>query len=241
MRGPADNILGREMHQDQINHQRVIAQLLQIYDRAPCRSCGTSRLDCSRIRERGGDDAIVGCCFPTCDHSIAPSRIRDLIQQVESGQVREPEPETKCKRSSPYWYLNQGVYWLNRDGDQAPIAGMDPTYRYNCLKLLERRARGLGEVYSWGFHLSGSGPLGPSGDAACDAFEQAGDELNRHIERDPVAWIRTTPLWQALNRGLPGNPYKRWRLGQRARHWSQCYRREHNSGPCTCKPTRSTS
>lgn len=128
MRGPMDNTRGREMHQDQINHQRIVAQLLQIYDRAPCRSCGASRLDCSKIRERGGDDAIVECCFPTCDHSIAPGKIHDLIRQVEFGQVREPKPEAKRKRPRPVIPLPPGVVrWLTTDeAVEVIVAGDHP-------------------------------------------------------------------------------------------------------------------
>jgi hypothetical protein len=222
--------------------QTVVDRLQHIAQLARCEGCGATRAECDRLFEQNAPDPI-GCCTGYggsngCAHPISTGTIGRLVSEIEGGEVKAPKAQPQRKGVSIYTLLNQSEFWWDKNGVRHRVREMEPTHRYNCLRLLERGATRSGKRYSWGFLASGMGPLGPSGDAACDAFEQASWELDREIERDPVAWIRTTDLWQALNAGLPGNPYKRWRLAQRARHWPQCHRRQHNRGICTCTPKR---
>ena len=223
--------------------QATVERLRHIAQSARCEGCGATRAECDQLFKRDAPDPI-GCCTGDggrdgCSHPIKQQAIYRLAGEIEGGELKPPKPVTTVQpHKSAYWLLNQGEFWWDRSGARHRVREMQPTHRYNCLAMLERGAARTGERYSWGFLASGMGPLGPSGDAACDAFDSACDGLDRQIRRDPVAWIRTTTLWQALNAGLPGNPYKRWRLAQRARHWPDCHRRRHNRGMCTCTPAR---
>ena len=127
-------------------------------------------------------------------------------------------------------YMDQDTVWYTKDSRAVQIREMDPEWRYNCLKMLERGARSLSIAYSFEAMLS---PFLPQGEMAQDAF----DNWLTWIVQCPLEWIRSTQLHRALDTGLPQNPYKRWRLAQRARHYSTCPRRAHN-GPrwyCNCQ------
>ncbi len=127
--------------------------------------------------------------------------------------------------------LYQTAMWHPKPPAQpVPIVEMSKEWRYNAARFMEQRARTIGDGALWNMLL---GPQ-PSGDMACDAFEDELDELEQRLHSDPVGWIRSTPLYQALVAGLPTNPYKLWRLAQRARHFSGCEAAAHNRGPCSC-------
>lgn len=148
-------------------------------------------------------------------------------------------------------YLDQGKWWIPKDGEKVRICDMDPEWRYNASRFLERRAAALELRYSIG-ELTGlrapvlrevvgevdgepveGGPwlshLDLMGEHAQDAF---GDELERR-SADPVAWVRTTALYRALVDGLPDHPADLATLAIRARHYSWCAIRE-GLNACTC-------
>lgn len=94
-----------------------------------------------------------------------------------------------------YAYLNQTEWWLPKP-PRRPIhvADMDPQWRHNAARWLERRAvaweleYSLGEIYALGSSFEFMG------DSVRDGFEEAQDQ--RRL--DPLAWIRTTTLHRAL-------------------------------------------
>ncbi len=130
--------------------------------------------------------------------------------------------EMQGKAVAYYRYLSQGEQWKPRDRPWLPIADMDASWRGNAARWMERRAAAFEFYYSVGemFALSvptmrevvgeidgevvTAGPpfshLDLMGEHATDAFEA---ERGQRSD-DPVAWIRTTPLYRALVAGLPG-------------------------------------
>jgi hypothetical protein len=131
--------------------------------------------------------------------------------------------------------LFQQEWWQPQRGPAVRILDMTDTHRWHTLRWLERRAASLKEAVAWSY---ATGPQ-PSGDAACDAFEWALLELDR---TEPLTWLRSTELHEALGRRLP-TPHagkrsrKQWgRMVQRARHWSTCPRNRHlRAEECTCR------
>jgi hypothetical protein len=110
--------------------------------------------------------------------------------------------------------------WTTKDGQEMTLGTMTRRHRQNLMALLERNARRLHDAHVWGMVL---GPQ-PSGDAACDAFEQALDETMRD---DPAEWLRGTPLWEALAWLTPevGRSPRRWqnRLAAVRAEWTARY------------------
>lgn len=149
-------------------------------------------------------------------------------------------------------YLRQDKIWVPKDGKVVEIGSMDPEWRYNASRLLERRAVSLELHYSIGeLNMLGArtmqavvgvnddgdpvegGPwlshLDLMGEHAQDAFDA---ELAQRCE-DPVAWLWRTPLYQALVRGLPTHPADLETLAQRAKHYNWCLIRA-GENTCTC-------
>lgn len=96
-----------------------------------------------------------------------------------------------------YRYLSQGQIWVPKDRPNLPIIDMDPAWRRNAARWLERRAKHFDLLYSLGEALLAS---------RLDLSDLAMDDLlidQERREQDPVAWIRTTPLYQALLADLP--------------------------------------
>jgi len=126
-------------------------------------------------------------------------------------------------------YLDQDEYWINRQREKVLIVHMDPEWRYNASRMMERNAARMADLYNWG-------DLGflsrfPMGEMAQDGFESAMDSR----DHDPAAWIRTTRLYQALVAGLPYKRKKLAQLAERAAHFSTCPRRTGAIlAPCRC-------
>jgi len=126
-------------------------------------------------------------------------------------------------------YLEQGEAWKPNGRSAVHIRDMDDRWRYNASRWLERRAKAFAQGYVWGLVQV----PGPTAEMASDMFAAGVDEETEFAERDPVAWIRTTPLYRSLVAGLPEKT-KLWRLAQRAKHWSACPAAERSAAACTC-------
>jgi hypothetical protein len=222
----------------------IAARRQHIQDNTPCEDCGATLADC--MAHRGEDSTAppwFGCCArgrgldEPCRHVPDAGGLLALLAEIESGTVR---PVTDVMPASPVqgpkpvstsWLLHQREWWKPKDKPTVRIKEMDPEWRYNCLRYLERRAPRLAFAEQW--HMIGflGGPLGPGGDMACDAFDA---ELER-LERDPLGWLRSTSLYQALSEGLPTKRKKLARLAERARHWAACPVRADAGGECRCE------
>lgn len=127
--------------------------------------------------------------------------------------------EGRCRNM--YAYLNQGKVWAPKDRPNLPVTDMDPSWRRNAARWMERRAARFGTLYTFGeiFELAnpsgfvevvgiedGEPVLGPSLsrlDLMSDGVQE--DMLLWQDEREanPLAWIRTTALYRALVADLP--------------------------------------
>jgi hypothetical protein len=224
----------------------IAARRQQIQDNAKCDGCGATLADCEA--ERGKDPTApewFGCCaidFRPCNHRVDAGALLALLREVESGTVRtveEATPKSAPARTGMSWfeYLIQDKQWQPNGKPMVAIADMDPEWRYNAARFLERRAAVIGQRYSlaqtmW-FAAITSSPLGPSENSA-DSIQSDMEREEAEIARDPVAWIRTTKLHRALVAGLPTKKRKVERLAERARHWSTCPART-GSGDCRCE------
>jgi hypothetical protein len=224
----------------------IAARRQQIQDNAKCDGCGATLAECKA--ERGKDPTApewFGCCstnFGPCRHRVDAADLLALLREVESGTVRtveEAAPKQAPAKSGMSWfeYLTQDKQWQPNGKPPVAIADMEPEWRYNAARYLERHAAVIGQRYSlaatvW-FAAITSSPLGPSENAA-DGIQSDMEREEAEIARDPVAWIRTTKLHRALVDGLPTKPKKVAALAERARHWSTCPART-GDGDCRCE------
>ncbi|MGP3914367.1 hypothetical protein [Nonomuraea sp. 10N515B] len=116
-------------------------------------------------------------------------------------------------------YLSQGETWVPNGKPPLPITEMEASWRRNAANWLLRQAAtlamrfGFGEIqYIYGTTAptviedeNGNlvdGPempvFAPRGEMAQDALERELDESQRARDADPTAWLKTTPLYQAL-------------------------------------------
>lgn len=146
-------------------------------------------------------------------------------------------------------YLSQGSTWVPNGKPPLAISEMDATWRYNSANWLLRRAKalttryGLGEIqFIYGTTAQSvvsneagdpvAGPevpvFAPMGEMAQDALERELDEAERARDADPEAWLKSTELYQALVKDLPGD------VADLAKHWSTCDLRTGQNKACSC-------
>lgn len=153
--------------------------------------------------------------------------------------------------TATYRYLNQSEKWAPKDRPSLLIAEMDPEWRYNASRWMEKRAKTLELLYSMGEIITMTSPtmvevLGVDQDGRpvegvrlseaelmCESAVDAWDAVMESRADSPLAWVRTTPLYQALVRGLPPDPAELETLAQRAKHYNWCAIRE-GLDACTC-------
>lgn len=138
-----------------------------------------------------------------------------------------------------YRYFNQDLYWKPNGRDPVDIVDMEPEWRHNCRRFLERNAVVYARNYADGceaevfFALEFLG-----GEMAQDMVErELGAEALR-AKADPVAWIKTTKLYVALGQRLPTKGKKARALATRASHYAGCPRRVERRGECHCHRLR---
>lgn len=143
---------------------------------------------------------------------------------------------TDAERQALAWYhhLEQGNTWRPNGRPPLPIADMDAAWRFNAANWLLKRAASLEFYYSYGEVLDLSEPIGNdlfTGEPVhLEMPPEVESDLGRDWESrsaDLEAWLKTTDLYQALVKDLPGD------AGKHAKHWSTCALRT-NHGPCTC-------
>lgn len=85
-------------------------------------------------------------------------------------------------------------YWTTKDGRRMKIEDIGPYHARNICNLLERRAAFFQTIVYWDmacFALSLQGEM---------AIEQMDREMDRLIEQNPVEWIKSTPLYQLIEK-----------------------------------------
>lgn len=149
---------------------------------------------------------------------------------------RKTSPTTRTLAAPARWYryFNQGTYWVPNGRQPLAIADMDAPYRLNCVRFLERNAARYAALYADGC----SAEEFAFGLAHPDAPDEIFNEIYRqaHLAKlDPVAWIKTTKLYRALEAELPKKGAPLRKLGEKARHWGDCEQRTRpKKGRCTC-------
>lgn len=229
----------------------IAARRKAIQDGARCEGCGATLAQCKA--QRGKDPSApewFGCCArglalsEPCRHVPDAGALLALLTEIESGTVRtveEATPKPPAKEGMTWSeYLDQGKQWKPEGRGLVAIAVMDPEWRYNASRWLERHAAPFASRYSLeeSFDLLNLvlSPIGP-GEMSADSIQSEVERGADERRRDPVAWIRTTNLYQALVAGLPTKRKELARLAERARHYSTCPVRIAPAGadaPCTC-------
>src|SRR5439155_14448330 len=163
-----------------------------------------------------------------------------LLDEIESGTVRTVEQATpKPRERGMPWatYLDQGEKWKPNGKPMVAIADMDPEWRYNASRWLERNAKVIAAKYTsdeqlW-FLVACASPLGPNENSA-EAIERDIEDRAEARNADPHAWIRTTALHRALVVDLPECSIALDAIAERAKHWAACPVRT-GSGDCRCE------
>lgn len=203
-----------------------------IADTAECTSCGATARFCDLLRETNTDPTApewFGCCasgttFAPCRHVEDSRELHKLMQEMADGTVRTvaeayPPPVQGPKLPSYDWLLHQDTWWYPHRRPALRIAEMDKPHRFNTARWLERKAQGL--------HLAQGAMFGDAPDDVWAAWDN----------EDPVEWLRSTPLMQALRKGLPTGGKKLRMMETRAVHWSTCPMRLAHPAPsdtCVC-------
>jgi hypothetical protein len=195
----------------------IAARRKHIRDSAPCEGCGTTLADCEA--QRGKDPTAppwFGCCARgvgldiPCNHVPDAGALFALLAEIESGTVRTVEEATPKPTKGGIawdWYLDQGEQWKPNGKPMVQVADMDPEWRFNASRWLERNA------------------------------EKIVSDLDRASEArlgEPHTWIRTSALYRALVADLPNCSVALEAIAERARHWSTCPART-GGGDCRCE------
>jgi hypothetical protein len=217
----------------------VEARRKRIKDAAKCKNCGTTLEECRAFA--GDATGPEGLCCGSCHHVESLSDLHKLVDEMLTGTVAPPSDwrpgavlgplNDRPRRPPVNWLVHQSEWWRPRDGRLVRIADMDPHWRYNTAALLLRNAqRHAGREASAVASLA-SGPLGPSGDAACDAVDH---EIKYLCDRSG-RWMQGTRLYRALISGLPRDSESLELLQKQARHWGACpVRHGADDDECTC-------
>jgi hypothetical protein len=170
----------------------IAARRKHIRDSAPCEGCGTTLADCEA--QRGKDPTAppwFGCCARgvgldiPCNHVPDAGALFALLAEIESGTVRTVEEATPKPTKGGIawdWYLDQGEQWKPNGKPMVQVADMDPEWRFNASRWLERNA------------------------------EKIVSDLDRASEArlgEPHTWIRTSALYRALVADLPSGHHDR--------------------------------
>lgn len=161
----------------------------------------------------------------------------NAIERILNDPDLAPGIKEWVKPARWYRYFHQDRHWVPEGRPAVEIAQMDASWRYNCTRYLERNALSYARRYSDGCRaeellltLTGT-TLGEVPEAVLDHLEACAYEA----KADPVAWIKTTPLYRALAAELPTKGKALRKLGERSRHWGDCPRRTALGAPeCTC-------
>ncbi|WP_188187982.1 hypothetical protein [Nonomuraea sp. SYSU D8015] len=150
------------------------------------------------------------------------------------------------QRQARAWFrhLHQDTTWIPKVGGPILIRDMDSTWRYNAANWLLRRACELSIMYSFGEFAALTSPIsGPA--LRQDSDGTAEDERPLYLEmppevladllqqdaqraENPESWLKTTPLYRALVKDLPGD------VAALAKHWSTCDLRTGQGTVCSC-------
>lgn len=155
----------------------------------------------------------------------------------------------RCRKT--YTYFNQGNFWLPDGRPAIDIAGMEPGWRLNCTRWLERRAGVFTLLYNLGETVAMAEPRYQEADNAGEAYGRTYSEMDLMSDMvlddfdrwgdertaDPVSWIRSTTLYRALAKGLPTDGKPLQELAASAKHWSTCPART-GAGNCCCEQIR---
>jgi hypothetical protein len=92
--------------------------------------------------------------------------------------------------------LYQKYFWTDEAGVRIPISEMSPRHAYNCTRWMIARAKDIAFVDDAKWIGIGRWVSGEQASYDLDC------EMSRDMEakNDPVAWIKSTELWQALDR-----------------------------------------
>lgn len=140
-----------------------------------------------------------------------------------------------------YRYFNQGVRWKPDGRDAVEISAMSATWRFNCVRFLERRAARYARMYARGCEAEAMWvQVVVNGEMARESIERALDREAAEAHCDPMTWVKATPLYRALAHGLPVEGVALRHLQERAAHWEGCARNRARKGECTCEQIRRT-
>lgn len=136
-------------------------------------------------------------------------RLRDKIALRKRARAERERAlkrqtlQTFSKKRSVYDTLNQTKHWWDFENDAHTITSMSIRYKRNLLRWLERNAAAILASYIWGVpipHLNGE-----------MAQLHAEEDYEREIDRlmfsdlDPVEWIQSTPLYEAVQMSVARN------------------------------------
>lgn len=109
---------------------------------------------------------------------------------VEEAKPIEQRMRERFPHSKQVLGSYENLIWSQKDGSPIRVGDMTPRHAFYSYRMVIRGLKRYADSLYWSMFASGMGPLGPSGDAACDAFESALNEVGRlpltHAYREDI-------------------------------------------------------
>ena len=100
---------------------------------------------------------------------------------------------------STYRRFEQDQVWVDSNGSEWDIDKLETQHLLNIIPFLERKAHKIAYLHGLGAAQLSSGPLAPTpGSHAEEIMEYELQELWELQMRDPLKWLRSTPLMRRL-------------------------------------------
>lgn len=148
---------------------------------------------CSRVTE--ADQYGVHLEPKKDDATYRRESVANLVNEMGMGKTEIPKP-VQPKPTMYFQLFDQGVWWRNKKGEWLCVRDIPNPYRLNILAWLERNARDCQKKYIFSeleYLVRNPWAFPPDG---CEGPEP---HLTIH---NPVTWVRQTPIYRALRRGL---------------------------------------
>lgn len=98
-----------------------------------------------------------------------------------------------------YRRFEQDQVWVDAHGEEWDIDRLETSHLLHIIPFLERKAHRIAYLHGLGAAQSVDGPLGPSpGSQAEEEVERLLQEVWELQQRDPLKWLRSTPLMKRL-------------------------------------------
>jgi hypothetical protein len=119
------------------------------------------------------------------------------LDDEERMSVRASAWMAEARRT--YRRFEQDQVWVDSHGEEWEIDRLETSHLLHIIPFLEKKAHRIAYLHGLGAAQLVDGPLGPTpGSEAERMVEEQMQELWEQQQRDPLKWLRSTPLMKRL-------------------------------------------